>query len=162
MKRAKRAKLTGYAYTLKERKVNDVHYHFLSTTDYKVVKENFSHYKTVKAKQGEGSSTWHEYRFVKGKPRQIQARSDYCGCANCMQTPPQQCLLTHGAGPFHNHVLQQCRNNDVDVDSSPAAEDEQRPSYYDERDNEAEGVDIDSNDIGEDVDRQVVQFANDN
>ena len=79
-----------------------------------------------------------------------------------MQTPPQQCLLTHGAGPFHNHVLQQCRNNDVDVDSSPAAEDEQRPSYYDERDNEAEGVDIDSNDIGEDVDRQVVQFANDN
>ena len=79
-----------------------------------------------------------------------------------MQTPPQQCLLTHGAGPFHNHVLEQCRSDDPNVDSSPAAEDEQRPSHYDERENEAEGVDIDSNDIDEDIERPVVQLEGDN
>eukprot|EP01043_Picozoa_sp_COSAG02_P038889 COSAG02_NODE_3032_length_7511_cov_4.219779_6_plen_140_part_00 len=88
--------------------------------------------------------------------------SDFCGCANCMQTPPQQCLLTHGAGQFHNHVLEQCRSNDPDVDSSPDAEDEQRPSHYDERENEAEGADIDSNDMNEDIERPVVQLEGDN
>ena len=83
------------------------------------------------------------------------------GLSTVMSTP-QQCLLTHGAGPFHNHVLEQCRSDDPNVDSSPAAKDEQRPSHYDERENEAEGVDIDSNDIDEDIERPVVQLEGDN
>ena len=76
-----------------------------------------------------------------------------------MRSPPEPCLHTHGAGPFRWHKLEPCKSTNPAVDSSPAAEDEQRPSYSVERENEMEDDQRDADDVSEDVGRPVIEWC---
>jgi len=102
---AARARITGYESVTKGRVLNKCFYQFLSVDIYNEHAQSFRRFKTVKTAKGQGSSTWHEYRFLADHPKEILSRDTLCGCDPCMETPPSPCQHTHRAGPFVTNTL---------------------------------------------------------
>jgi hypothetical protein len=128
MSRQRRARLTGGASVGDSLRVARVRYHFLSVAKYNATKAGFRRFKTVKARKGEGSKSWYTYRFREGHPLELQAGDTLCGCSGCMASPPMACLGTHRAGPLRPYTLEETKDL-AQADSSPHAEDEQRPTW---------------------------------